>query len=280
MEAAGASAYGTDARRVWIAAAAARSWTATAHQVALWETCRNAWGSMSEASEAGRNAAAAGGEAVGRDGMVSGTVLGDAANSLKEAARALLRARTAFTDASELAKRSAAEWERAARAHERAGDARNEATVRAHVDKSREAGRAAAKWASKADRDADTAKKALRKWDACADMCANRSAWTDERAEWLDEQARIHADAEYGRAMWLDRAGQADETMRAAADDLRQYAELAGEIALAAGLPDDIPPGSENAARAWRDAMASARRAANAYRSREWMARAAWRAAD
>ena len=280
MEVAGVSAAGSTPEHVWIAAAVARSWTAAAHQVAMWETCRNAWGAMSEASAAARDSAASGAEAVGRDGRVNGVAIGDAAASLKEAVRNLLRARDAFNDAAEQAKRSAAEWVRAARAHERAGDAGNVATLRAHIGKSREAGWNAAKWASRADRDADTAKKALLKWDACAESCANGASWTSDRAEWVDEQARIRADAEYGRARWLDRAGHSDATMRAAADDLREYADLAGRIALAAGLPDGIPPGAERAAAEWKRAMESARRAANAYQSSEWMARAAWRAAD
>lgn len=252
----------TDAGRVWTAAAAAWSWAASVHHLALWESCRSAWAAMAEASMAGRNTADVGAEAVGRDGQMNGTALGNGAAALGAAIQAQLRARAAFRVAAEQAEHSAAGWKRAAKAHARAGNASLEAKLRGQADLLIEAGQAADKWASHADRDADITKRAQRQWEECAGRWAHGGVYKGDRTEWVDEQARILADAEYSRAKWTDKAEKAGETAQMAAGDLKEYAELAGKIATAAGLPGDVPPGAERAARAWRNAIKSARRAA------------------
>ena len=178
-----------------------------------------------------------------------GTALGNGAAAPK----------LAFRDAAEQAQHSAAEQNLAARAHARAGDAKLGAAVRGQADMPLEAGQAAAKWASMADLDMGVAKKAQRQWEECADRRAHGGAYPGDRAEWVDEQARMLADAEYGRAKWTGKAERAGKTARTAADGLRQCAEPAGRIATAAGLPGDIPPGAQGAARARRAAMRPAR---------------------
>ena len=259
----------TPEERVWIAAAAARSWTAAAHHAAVWESCRNAWTAMADASKAGRSSAEAGGEAVGEGGEMNGTALGNGVDALKDMVEALNRAGAAFSDAAGHARHSAAEWEQAASLHARVGDEDNAAVLRGQADTLHEAGQSAAQWAAKAARDAGVSKKALHKWMACADRWANGGVWPGDRSEWIDSQARIRADSEHYGAKWTEKAEQADATARTVADHMQKYAELAGKMAAASGMPDDVPPGAEKAAKAWKEAMDSARRAAEEYQPRE-----------
>ena len=260
MEVAGVSAEGSTPERVWTAAAAARAWTAAAHHVAVWESCRSAWIAMSEASAAGRNSAEAGAEAVGRDGVMNGTAFGNGAAALEEVVRALARAGAAFSDAAEKARLSAAEWEQAASMHAMAGDAENAALLRKQAGTLRDAGQAADNWAAKAESDAGASRRALRRWRECADRRANGRVQPGYRDKWIDDQSRIHADSEYSRVKWADKAEKAYATAQRSADQMQQYADLAGRMAVAAGLPDDIPPGAEGAAVEWKKAIESARR--------------------
>ncbi len=256
-----ADGAGSTAWGVWIAAAAARSWTAEAHHLAAWEACRNGWSEMATAIAAGRDSAKIGCEGVERDGRMDGAALESGVEKLRAAVLAQKRARAEFAEAAKRAVLSADEWEKAASAHAMACDSENEKALRGQADTARGIGRMAAKWSKRAGKGAGMAKEALRKWEECAAVRPRGDVWVDDRASWVDEQSRIHADAEYTRAEWLGRAEKAAEAVRTATDHLRQYADLAEKIAASAGLPDAAPPDSERAVKAWRRAMRSARRA-------------------
>ena len=254
---------------VWTAAAAARAWAASAHHLAAWETIQIAWMAMAEASEAGRNNAAAGTETVGEGGRVDGAAFRRGASELEAATRAHLRARDAFTRSAEHAKSSEAEWELAAGAHAAAGDAESEAMLRRQVDNSRAVADSAAGWAARAGRDADTTKKAMRKWKDLAAAWGGGGTWGGDRAAWLDAQERIRAKSERGRAEWSAKAEKAKESVRAAAEHVRQYREMVERVSAMIEQSGGPPPGAQDAVGEWKAATAAARQAVAAWRTRE-----------
>ena len=86
------------------------------YNLAAWGSYRQGWDAMAESAAAGRNAAAACGEAVGRDGRMDSAALENTASTLKAAARAQRRAGAAFRAAAAHARSSAAGQKRAAAA--------------------------------------------------------------------------------------------------------------------------------------------------------------------
>lgn len=259
----------TDTAYVWTAAAAARAWAASAHHLAAWESWQIAWMAMAEASEAGRNAAAAGAEAVDRGGRMDGAALGRGASGLDEAVQAHLRAEAAFGRSAAQARSSTAEWEIAAGAHAMAGDAENAAMVRRHADNSRAVAYAAGKWAARAGRAADTTKGAMRKWREFEAARSGGGAWGGDRAAWIDAQARIRDEAERSRKKWLGRAKTAKESVRTAAEHVQRYADIVEEASAAIDRSDAPLPAARDAMDAWKAAVEAARQAVAAWRARE-----------
>lgn len=259
----------TDTAYVWTAAAAARAWTASAHHLAAWESWQIAWMAMAEASEAGRNTAVAGAEAVGRGGRIDGAAFGRGASDLEAAVRAHLRAEAAFGRSAAQARSSTAEWEIAAGAHAMAGDAENAAMVRRHVDNSRAVADAAGKWAARACRAAGDNKKAMRKWREFEAAWPGGGVWGGDWAAWIDAQARIRAEAEQSRKKWLGRAEKAKESVRTAAEHVQRYADITEEASAAIDRSDAPLPAARDAMDAWKAAVEAARQAVSAWRTRE-----------
>ena len=255
------------AAAVWAAVAAARMWIAAGHTLAAWGSYRDGWHAMARASTAGRNAAAAGGEAVGKDGRMNDTARGNAADALKEAVRAQRRARASFSRSASHAEQSALWQVRAAEAYDRAGDADSGRFAREQASHARRTAQSAHGWASRAARDAKTTREAKRMWDAIA--AAGEAGTTGmppdgaialpaDRAAWVAEQASIHADAEYDRAKRQDLAEKSDSAVQTAGEDLKLYAAATERAGAAVERLGRLPPEAEEGVAAWEETMETA----------------------
>lgn len=253
------------AASLWAAVAAVRSWAAAAHNVAAWGSCRNGWMAMSEAAEARRDAADAGAEAVGRDGRMNSVARKNTADMLRGAMRASVRARAAFKEAAVHAGSSAEGQERAARAYAMAGGADNMRELCGqHAVQARSMAQAADRWSLMAGKAARTTRDVVDKWAGDPAGRSDGAAWPGDRAAWVDEQGRIHADAEYNRAMWEGAARRANTAVRAAADDLRMCAIEAGKAAGEVERIGSVPPEARDAEAAWNEALEAARQVLHA----------------
>lgn len=230
--------------------------------LAAWASSRGAWAGMAEAAAYARNAADAGSEVVDRGCRLNTVALGNGAAALESALRAQLRAVDAFREAAAHAGMSAAEWDRAAAAHAMARDAPHEQMVRRRAGQARDVEQVATRWGARAGMEAETTQKASHVWKECADRWAAGSVWPEDRTSWVDEQARIHADAEYTRAKWAGKVERTGEAVRAAAGTVQRYADTAERYAAMFGRLDGLPPGAQDAAMAWEDAIQAARAAA------------------
>lgn len=247
------------APRAWAAVAAARRWIATAYSLASWGSRRDGCRAMAKAATAGRDAAAAGAEAVARDGRMNGEARNRAAAALRRAVRVQRQARAAFKNAAMHARSSASVGERAADAYAMAGDADNERELREEVAGAQKMAAAADKWAGVAGMDARTTRVASRKWQApeggAPGQGGGAGEWRADRAAWVDGQSRIHADAEYTRASWEDAAKMADAAVRAAGDDMQRYAAATADAAEAVDRMGRMPPEADAAMAAWEEIM-------------------------
>ena len=265
-----ASTNGTRAAWIWTAVAAARAWAAAARNLAAWESTRRACKCMAEAAAAGRNAAAAGGEAIGRDGRMNIVALGNATDALDAAVRAQRRARAAFGKAASHARLSAAEWDAAADACGMAAGPEDGRAFRRLAGKAREMAQDADKRAEAAGTDENAARMASDKWTRDAAEWADGGAWSGDRAEWVATQASIGADAEYDRAKWSGAAERAAEVVRGAAEYVQECAAAADRVAAAAkgASAQATTPDALAAAAAWNEAMAAVRMMPDACRMR------------
>lgn len=250
---------GTAVSDVWTAAAAARSWTAAAHSLAAWVSSRGAWTGMAEAAACARNAAEAGSEVVDKGCRLNTVALGNGAAALESALRAQRRAVDAFREAAAHAGMSASEWEQAAAAHAMARDEPREQMARRRAGQARAVEQVATRWAARAGVEAETIQRASHVWRECADRWAGGAVWPEDRTSWVDEQARIHADAEYTRAKWAGKVERAEAAVQDAAGTVQRYAAMAERYAAMVGRPNGLPAGSKDAARAWGEAMQAAR---------------------
>ena len=224
---------------------------------------------MAEAAVSARDAAAAGGEAVGRDGRMNNVARMNAAALLKAAAQARRRAGAEFGEAAAHARSSAAEWDMAADAHSMASEEASDRAFRGMAGRAREMMRGADEWASLAARDAEAAMLSHRRM-AGADGWADGAEWPGDRAAWAGAQESIHADAEYDRARWSGAEKRAAEAVQKAADRMYQCAHLANnataaakEASMRASTTD-----ARDAEAAWNEALAAARKAPDACRPR------------
>ena len=224
---------------------------------------------MAEAAASARDAAAAGGEAVGRDGRMNNVARTNAAALLKAAVRARRRAGAEFGEAASHARSSAAEWDMAADAHAMVGDADSERSFRGLAGRAREMMQDADKQASLAGRDAEAALLSHGRM-AGADGWADGAVWPGGRAAWAGAQESMQADAEYDRARWSGAEKRAAEAVQRAADRMYRCAHMANrataaakEVAVQATTPD-----ASDAKAAWNEALAAARNAPKACRPR------------
>ena len=244
---------------VWTAVAAARLWAAAAHGLAAWESYRDGWHAMAEAATAIRNAAAAGAEAVGKDGRINHTARGNAVDALKGAVRAKSSARALFSRTASRAGLTASWQVRAAKALAMACDADNERAIRGQAVQARRLVRVADGWAARAASNEKTVREAVHRWEAGA---AGAGARPVDRAVWVGKQASIRADAEYDRAKWQDMAQKADIAVRVAGDDLEQCVDAAERAGAAVEKLGRLPPEAEEGVAAWKKAVETAARVA------------------
>ena len=265
-----APAAPAEAALVWTAAAAARMWTAAAHNLAAWNSCRNASEAMAEAAEAGRNAAAAAGEAVGKDSRVNSVALENAAAALNAAVLAHRRASAGFAKAAARARSSAAEWDTAADVLAMVGDAGGGKLFRGLAGKAREMAQDADGRAASAAAGKRAAQLASDNWKENAAGWAAGGAWSGDRSEWVGMHESIRADAEYDRAVWSGAAERAAEAVRDAVEYVRECAAAAKDVAAAAREVHvrASTPGARDAMEAWNEAMAAVRKAPDASRPR------------
>ena len=225
---------------------------------------------MAEAAAAGRNAAAAGGEAVERDDSVNAVALGNAAAALDAAVLPHRRAVAGFAEAAARARSSAAEWDAAADMHAMVGDADSGKSFRGLAGKAREMAQDADRRAASAAAGQRAAQLASDNWKENTAGWADGGAWSGDRAEWVGMQESIRADAEYARAMWSGAAERAAEVVRGAAEYVQECAIAAKDVAAAAREASvrASTPAARDAAAAWNEAMAAAGKASDACRPR------------
>ena len=253
---------------VWAAVAVARMWIAAGHSLAAWGSYRDGWHATARAATAGRDAAAAGGEAVGKDGRMNDTARGNAVAALKKAVRAQRRARASFRRSAPHYEQSALWQVRAADAYDTAGDADSGRDARGQAVHARTMARSADGLAKRAARDEKAAREARRGWEAvvgCEEAAETRPpegaiVLPADRAAWAGVQAGIHADAEYDRAKWQDTAEKADRAVLDAGHDLKLYAAATERAAAAVERLGRLPPEAEEGVAAWEKTMETAAR--------------------
>lgn len=260
---AGSTSSGTPAAAatdVWAAVAAARTWAAAAYHFSTWTMYERGWKAMAEAAAAGRTAAAAGKRAVEWDNRLNIAAFKSAGDALRAAMRAQERTRTAFVDAGRHAGASAAAWDAAAKAHALAGNAGGGRDVRMRAEQSRALAEAAPDWVLSADTDAQSTRRALRKWDAIASERSEGDLWDGDRAELLCWQESIHADAEHYAAKWSEEADRAAEAAEMTAGEMQYAREAKKAAALVEGM-GRLPPDALEAKEAWNEAVRDAQKA-------------------
>ena len=245
----------------------ARMWIAAAHSLAAWGSYRDGWHAMARAATAGRDAAAAGGEAVGKDGRMNDTARANAAAVLGAAVLAQESARASFGMSASHAELSASWQERAAEAYDMAGDAGSGRDARGQAVHARRMAQSADGLAKRAARDEKTAREAREGWEAVVGCEAGTAKPPDgaialpaDRAAWVGVQASIHADAEYERAKWQDTAEKADKAVLDAGHDLKLYAAATERAAAAVERLGRLPPEAEEGVAAWEKVMETAAR--------------------
>ena len=138
---------------------------------------------MAEAAAAGRNAAAAAGGAVERDGSVNAVALENVAAALNAAVLAHRRASAGFAKAAARARSSAAEWDTAADMHAMVGDADSGRSFRGLAGKAREMAQDADRRAASAAAGKRAAQLASDNWKENTAGWAAGGAWSGDRSE-------------------------------------------------------------------------------------------------
>ena len=187
-----------------------------------------------------------------------------AAEAAKLAADAMGRAAEAFERSSRHARAASAEMRRAALAYERAGDQKNARMMRTWMEKSREQAQATDRWAVRSGNDAralgqrrDTLAETVSMWseiecrqdgDRGPLDLTQSDMWEDAKEERTESAANARI------------ARKSARTSARAANLTAALAEKSAAAAAAAAAREPAGPGAQEAAAAWRRAMAAANR--------------------
>ena len=256
-----------DARIVWRAAADARMWAASMRLQAMSRAHRQGWAAKAESEDAMGRAArdasrasdpreAAGGAGEAVDGSL---------NAIRHAAAAMRRAEDAFRRSSESSRAAASEQKKAAIAYGRAAEGTYKRLASGLVARSRKQAKGTAKLADDMglgaglfERQADRWTGALAMWKA--EGCKRGSG---DPVKLEPALASLFEDAGRECARSMDAARDSADDEKSTAEIRSSMAAEAERSAAAAARVRDRP-GAQDAAAAWRDAMAAADRAAKA----------------
>lgn len=251
-----------DASALWEAAADAMSWTAAVREHAGWLESKKGWAAKAESDDAVRRAAEECGRIVDGRGAMDAASIEGAGGAIRLAAGPLVRASKAFARSSRLGEAAGAELRRASRAYGRAGDHEYAATVAERAAGSRDHARTVAMMASTMlGRARWLARDATRLADGAAGRPSPGPVLHAVRAALSSLQVGMREDARQARAESVAMAGKMEDGVQATAKMRRvtaRAAELSAERAAAAAARGRGRPDVEEAAAAWRRAVAKA----------------------
>ena len=250
---------------LWDAAAVAMVWAASIRDHAAWVEVKGAWATMAEAVDAMRAGAEECGRAVDAQGKVDAAALGRAGESMKRAGGIIERAADAFGRSSELCEAAGAGQKRAGEAHARASNVSNGADARRMAARSYKRADSTAKMAAKVRAIAGgLAREAggMAAEAASDHEGSGRRMRRGERSGLAAVQADLWEDTRDMRANSAEMLRQSSEAVKVAAR-IRAVAGMAAErlAGRAAMACRDGAPDAQEAAAAWRGAVADANRA-------------------
>lgn len=251
------------AATLWAAAANARAWAGSMHTHAAHKRFQKAWAAYAKAASAMKRSTEERGRIIRDPDRMDTDSMARAADGMKQGMAAMGRAADAFRRSSRLARAAAAEMRRAALAYERAGDQKNAGVMRTWAAKSREHALLADEWVERAS---DEAKMMKRGHDTLAASAAKWSAigckWDGDRRSMDLAQADSWENVKEASAWSAEKARRSKDAVEVAARAVNLTAALAEKSAAAAAAAAREPAGPDvqEAADAWRRAMASANR--------------------
>lgn len=253
----------TAAGALWNAAADAMAWSASMREHASWTETKRAWATKGEAVDAIRAGTEECGRVVDGSGVVDAAAVGRAAEAMRHASAAVGRAAGAFARSGELCRAAAARQRRAAKMYARASNM--ESGARVHMMAERSLGRAES--SAKMVANARGLEEALAEESAvmgrlAAEWGASGKVWSGDRARMATIQADMWEDAKEMCAGSAEMARMTDnaEQLTARLRDAAARAAEASAACAAALVRAGVGPGEQEAAAAWRNAMAEANR--------------------
>lgn len=252
------------AAAVWRSAADARMWAAAIYARAMSKANRQGWAAKAESEDAVRRAAEAAGQAVDPRAGVDAEAMGRALDAIRQGASAMRRAAVAFRRSSKLSRAASAEHSKAAAAYGHAADDMYGQLASGLAEKTRTNSRGSAKLSRSMRLGARLLGEQADRWAAGASkwredgygIGADMGAMEPMLAGMMDEAGR-----ECAKSMEMARQAVDDERMTA---DLRRDVAAEAERSAAAAARERDLPEAQEAAEAWRRAMAAAGRAEKA----------------
>lgn len=253
----------TAAATVWEAAANARAWAGSMHAHAACTERRMAWAAKAKADDAMKRMAGAYAHATNTQGKIGADTMRLAADTMRQAASAMETAAEAFGRSSKLAGAAAKDLKRAARAYGRAGDEKNAGMMREWAARSRKDALGSDKRAARTGAEAGLLTRSAGRLAAVVALwSAGEYALGGDRDAMALSLSNLWEDAKEERMESAATAMRAEEAERLAAAAKRLTATAAEQSAAAAGAACKRPePDVQEAAAAWRKAMAAANRA-------------------
>lgn len=252
------------AATLWEAAANARAWAASMRSLASCKRAERAWAARAKADGAIKRASEETGRVTRAPDRIDMGSMGRAAEATKRAVALMGRAAAAFGRSSRHARAASAEMRRAALAYERAGDRKNAKMMRTWMEKSREQAQATDRWAARSDDDAKELGRGYDKLAATASMLtAIGCEWDGDRGSLDMAQSDMWEDAKEEHAESAAKARIARKSVRISARAVNVTAAIAEKSAVeatAVAAREPAGPDVQEAADAWRRAMASANR--------------------
>lgn len=252
------------AAAVWRSAADARMWAAAIYARAMSKANRQGWAAKAESEDAVRRAAEAAGQAVDPRKGVDAVAMGRALDAIRQGASAMRRASVAFRRSSRLSRAAAAEHSEAAAAYGHAADGMHGQLASGLAEKTSTNSRGSAMLSRRMRLGARLLGEQADRWAAGASrwredgygIGADMGAMEPMLAGMMDEAGRECAES-------MEQARRAVDDERMTADLRRNMAAEAERSAAAAARERGLPEAQE-AAEAWRRAMAAAGRAEKA----------------
>ena len=254
---------GTAADALWNAAADAMAWSAAMREHASWIELKKAWAAKGEAVDAIRSGTEECGRVVDENGVVDADAVGRAAEAMRHASAAVGRAAEAFERAADLCRAAAAGQRRAAKMYMRASNMECGANVHMMAERSHGRAESSARMVDNArGLEAALAQEAGGMEVLAAEWGASGKEWHGDRSRLATIQADMWEDAKEmcaGSAEMARAAGHAEQ-MTARMRDVAARAAEASAARAAAIMRAGVGQAGQEAAAAWRNAMAEANR--------------------